>query len=203
MSNTDFNEDIRDGIQEVTNVAVGEAADKIARSFSTFVNIPIPSVHLLDAVDVSMALSAIEQNERVTAVTQPFFGSGISGEALLIFTDASMSELSQLMGYQSMVGDDHQQVEHVLEMASLLNGSCIHGICAQLDISVLLKHPTLLGQHRALSDILRHSDFPWDQTLAIELNYAFEDYSITCDLIILFHEGSLASLFRQVNFLLD
>ncbi len=203
MSNTDFNEDIRDGIQEVTNVAVGEAADKIARSFSTFVNIPIPSVHLLDAVDVSMALGAIESSARVTAVTQPFFGSGISGEALLIFTDASMSELSQLMGYQSSVGDDHQQIELVLEMASLLNGSCIHGICSQLDISVLLKHPTLLGQHTSLDDILSNSEFPWNQTLAIELNYAFEDYNITCDLIILFHEGSLESMFRQVNFLLD
>ncbi|HEB28887.1 MAG TPA: histidine kinase [Porticoccus sp.] len=202
MSNIDLDEDVRDAIQEVTNVAVGEAADKIARSFSTFVNIPIPRVHLLDAADVTMALTAIEASARVTAVTQPFFGSGISGEALLMFTDASMGELSQLMGYQ-VTTDDHQQVELVLEMASLLNGSCIHGICSQLDISVLLKHPELLGQHTSLNDILSESVFPWDQTLAIELNYAFEDYSITCDLIILFHESSLPSLFRQVNFLLD
>jgi chemotaxis protein CheY-P-specific phosphatase CheC len=202
MSNIDLDEDLRDAIQEVTNIAVGEAADKIARSFSTFVNIPIPRVHLLDAADVTMALTAIEGSARVTAVTQPFFGNGISGEALLMFTDASMGELSQLMGYQ-VTTDDHQQVELVLEMASLLNGSCIHGICSQLDINVLLKHPELLGQHTSLNDILSQSVFPWDQTLAIELNYAFEDYSITCDLIILFHESSLPSLFQQVNFLID
>lgn len=202
MPNIEFTEDLRDGFQEIANIAVGEAGDKIARSFSTFVKIPIPSVHLLEAADIMMALNAVESGARVTAVTQPFFGSGISGEALLIFTDASMSQLSQLMGYQS-ANDDHQQVELVLEMASLLNGSCIQGICAQLDISVLLKHPQLLGQHTSLTDILEGTKFPWHQTLAIELNYAFEDFSITCDLIILFHEDSLPSLFTQLNFLIE
>ena len=202
MSNSEFNEDLRDGIQEITNVAVGAAADKMARSFSTFVKIPIPRVHLLDAADIMMALTTVESGARVTAVTQPFFGRGISGEALLIFTDASMVELSQLMGYQA-ANDDHQQVELVLEMASILNGSCIQGICSQLDIGVLLKHPTLLGQHTSLTDILSRSRFPWRQTLAIELNYTFEDYDITCDLIILFHEDALSSLFNQVNFLIE
>ncbi len=202
MSNVEFNEDIRDGIQEIANVAVGATADKIACSFSTFVQIPIPRVHLLDAADIMMALTAVESGARVTAVTQPFFGSGISGEALLIFTDASMRELSQLMGYQD-TDSDHQQVELVLEMASLLNGSSIQGICSQLDINVLLKHPTLMGQHTSLSDILSGASFPWQQTLAIELNYAFEDYAITCDLIILLHEESLPSLFTQVNFLIE
>lgn len=202
MSHLEFNEEIRDGIQEVSNIAVGAAADKIARSFSTFVKIPIPSVHLLEAADIMMALRAVEAGARVTAVTQPFYGSGISGEALLIFTDASMSELSQLMGYKEE-NDDHQQIELVLEMASLLNGSCIQGICDQLDIGVLLKHPTMLGQHTSLTDILSKTKFPWHQTLAIELNYSFEDYSISCDLIILFHEDSLPKLFRQAMFLIE
>jgi len=202
MSELGFNEDLRDGIQEVTNIAVGMAADKVARSFSTFVKLPVPIIHLIEAADIMMALSAIESADKVTAVTQPFFGSGLSGEALLLFTDASMAELSELMRHESK-GDDHQQVELVLEVASLLNGSCIHGICSQLDIHVLLKHPTVLGQHTSLGDILGTKKFPWRQTLAIELNYAFEHYDITCDLIILFHEDSLPSLFKQVNFLIE
>ena len=107
---------------------------------------PILSVHLLEAVDILMTLTAVEAGDRITAVTQPFFGNGISGEALLIFTDASMQELSKLMGYQRAI-HDHQQVELVLEMSSLLNSSSIQGICSQLDISILLKHPSLLGQH--------------------------------------------------------
>ncbi len=202
MAIAGFNEDVRDAIQEIANVAVGEAGDKIARSFSTFVQIPIPSVHLIEAADIMMALTAIESGERITAVTQPFYGHGISGEALLLFTDASMAELSELMGYAG-TKDDHHQVELVLEMASLLNGSCIRGICGQLEIDVLLKHPSLLAQHTSLSDIVSNQKFPWSHTLAIELNYHFEDYSITCDLVVLFHENSLKTLFNQVNFLIE
>lgn len=202
MSNIVFDEDLRDGIQEVSNIAVGIAADKIARSFSTFVRIPVPVVHLLESADIMMALKAVGSESRVTAVTQPFYGMGISGEALLIFTDASMSDLSQLMGY-GVASEDHQPVELALEMASLLNGSCIQGICNQLDISVLLKHPSILGQHTSLNDIIANAEFPWSQTLAIELNYVFEGYAITCDLIILLHEDSLPGFFKQVSFLLD
>ncbi|MFA7554763.1 MAG: hypothetical protein WCY88_10970 [Spongiibacteraceae bacterium] len=202
MSNIVFDEDLRDGIQEISNIAVGVAADNIARSFSTFVRIPVPAVHLLESADIMMALNAVSSESRVTAVTQPFYGMGVSGEALLIFTDASMAELSQLMGYE-LVGDDRQAIELALEMASLLNGSCIQGICNQLDISVLLKHPTLLGQHTSLNDIIANAEFPWEQTLAIELNYSFEGYAITCDLIILLHEDSLPVFFKQVSFLLD
>ncbi len=201
MPDLQLNEELRDGIQEISNIAVGSAADKLARSFSTFVRIPIPSVRLVDAADILMALTAVEQGERVTAVTQPFFGPGVSGEALLICTDASMADLTQLMGHR-YVDDDHQQIELVLEMAFLLNGSCIQGICDQLDIGVLLKHPSMLGQHASLSEMLSDTRFPWHQVLAVELNYAFEDYDITCDLLLLFHEDSLPVIFRQLEYLI-
>ena len=201
MSVIELNEDLRDGLQEIANVAVGMAGDKIARSFSTFVEIPIPKIHLIESSDVVMTLGAIEATERVTAVAQPFYGRGISGEAILLFTDASLVQLAQLMDHRE-AGGDHQQAELVLEMASLLNGSCIHGICSQLDIDVMLKHPALYGQHQALLDLLSGDALPWQKTLAVELNYAFEGFDITCDLVILFHEDSLPFLFKQLEFLI-
>ncbi|MCR8923266.1 hypothetical protein NO559_10805 [Dasania sp. GY-MA-18] len=201
MSAIAFNEDIRDGIQEVANVAVGMAAKNIAKSFSASVKLPVPEVHLIEAVDIQMALGAVFSGEAITAVTQPFYGNSISGEALLIFTDTSMEALSALMGYEP--GYEHNEVELVLEMASLLNGSCITGFCAQLDMSVLLKHPEVYGRHLSLATILQQQSFPWRQTLAIEFNYTFEGYDVGCDLILLFHEDSLPSLFENVQILID
>ena len=197
-----LDEDIRDGLQEIANVAVGEAAYKIARSFSAFVQIPIPKVHLIESADIMMTLGTIETEDRVTAVTQPFYGTGVNGVAVLLFSDASMDQLSQLMQHHD-AGDDHQQAELVLEMASLLNGSCVQGICGQLDLMVLLKHPGLFGQHEALSELLSKDKLAWDETLAIELNYAFEGFEITCDLVILFNEDSLPFLFKQLRYLID
>jgi chemotaxis protein CheY-P-specific phosphatase CheC len=148
-----------------------------------------------------MVLGSVFSGEELTAVTQPFYGHGVSGEALLLFTDTSMDALSSLMGYEK--GFVHDEVELVLEMASLLNGSCITGFLSQLDISVLLKHPEVYGQHASLANILQQKLFPWHQTLAVELNYAFEGYDISCDLILLFHEDSLKSLFESIQFLIE
>src|ERR1022692_388766 len=142
----ELSEELRDGFQEIANIAVGRTADKIARSFSTFVKMPIPQVHLLESADVRMALTSMNDTDNVTAVTQAFYGDGISGEALLLFSDATLSDLSVLMGYEPTI-EGHEQLEHMLEISSLLSGSCIQSVLEQLEIDVLIGYPIVLGLH--------------------------------------------------------
>lgn len=202
MAHLQFNDDIKDAIQEITNVAVGLAADKVARCFSTFVKLPIPRVHLVEAADIAMAMAAIGSGTRVTAVAQPFYGDRVSGEALLLFSDASLDELAKLMGYDEQDSSTHQ-LELVLEMASILNGACVQGVFSQLEIDLLLKHPHVISHDKALGEMLEDRVFPWKTTLALELNYGFEGYNIECDLIILMHESCLPALFDTIELLLD
>lgn len=197
----ELSEELRDGFQEIANVAVGQTADKIARSFSAFVKMPIPQVHLLESADVRMALTAMDDSADVTAVTQAFFGDGISGEALLLFGDTSLGDLSLLMGYEPAV-ESREQLEHMLEMASLLSGSCIQSVLEQLEIDVLIGYPVVLGLRRSLRDMFAQHEFPWDKTLALELNYSFEGYAATCDLVLLFHQQALPTLFTKLELLL-
>ena len=44
-----LNEELRDVYQEVTNVAMGQAADSLARLLDVFVVLPIPNVNILEA----------------------------------------------------------------------------------------------------------------------------------------------------------
>jgi chemotaxis protein CheY-P-specific phosphatase CheC len=122
MQQVELSEEFRDAFKEIANIAVGQTADKIARSFSAFVIMPIPRVHLLESADIHMALTAMEGEADVSAVTQAFFAEGISGEALLLFGSGKRADLSLLMGYDD-TNDEREQLEHMLELASLLNGS--------------------------------------------------------------------------------
>ncbi len=194
--------DQRDGLQEIANVAVGQTADKLARSFTAFVQMPIPRVLLLDAADLRMAFSAFDSEERVTAVTQAFYGEGVSGEALLLVSDASADELARLMGY-SPSDDESMQLERVLEVSSLLTAACIQSVLDQLEIEVLIAHPVLLGRHTRLNQILGEREMPWDRTLALELNYRFEGFDVHCDLILLFHQTALPALLRKLDLLIE
>lgn len=191
----------RDAMQEVANVAVGRTADKLARRFSTFVRLPVPRVHLLDAVDVSMLLAAFDGSELITATSQPFFGAGVSGEALLLVTDARIDDLSLLMGYPAC-RDEGEQLERLLEMTSLLTGSIVHGLLDQLDVPALIGHPALVARHATTGEMLTSRDFSWSQALAVDLNYSFDGHAVRCDLVLLFHEVSVPVLFNKIDILL-
>ena len=197
MFESKFSDDLRRGIEQLSASGLAAAADSIARSFATPVDTSTACVYLLETDEILMALAGNESGFALTVVSQPFFSKGISGEVLLVFNDANMDAMFQLMGCEPVV-EDHLQPELVLEMASLMNAACVQGICSQLDMKVLMKQPVLLGQNTSIKDIFSTTKFTWRQTLAIECKYTFTDYAMGCDLMVLLHETSLPLLFSQV-----
>jgi len=147
MSNTvRLSEDERDCYQEITNVAMGQAADRLARLLGVYVVLPIPNVNLIEVNEFKMTLKSLEGNDTVSAVCQGFIGAGIAGEALLIFNDASFSDIAKLLNYPGNL-DTHEELERLMDVANVLNGACIQGIGQQLDSDFSQSHPVVLGQH--------------------------------------------------------
>ncbi len=192
----------RDCMQEVANVAMGKAADLLARLLHSFVKLPIPKVNLLEVNELQMALSLTEQGDTYSAVCQGFIGSGISGEALLIFTDSSFHDIAELLNYQGEL-DDAAELELIMEVTNILVGACINGIAEQLDTYFSQGHPVVLGQHVKVSDLVHANADNWNQVLAVEITYEIENHNICCDLLLLFTEDSMDILNRQISYLMD
>ncbi len=192
----------RDCIQEISNVAMGRAADLLARLLKVFVKLPIPNVNVLEVSELEMALSLTEQEDTYSAVCQGFIGSGISGEALLIFSDSSFGDMANLLQYKGEV-DRTVELELLMEVASILVGACTNGIADQLDINFSQGHPVVLGQHVKVSELIRANASRWKKTLAIEITYEIENYNISCDLLMLFTEDSLDNLYKRLSYLMN
>lgn len=192
----------RDCIQEISNVAMGQAADLLARLLNVFVKLPIPNVNVLNVSELEMALSLTEQDDTYSAVCQGFIGSGMSGEALTIFSDSSYADMAKLLNYSGEL-DRTVELELIMEIASILSGACIKGIADQLDIQFSQGHPMVLGQHVKVSELIKANANRWKETLAIEITYEIENYNITCDVLLLFTEDSLEKLYTQLSFLMD
>lgn len=75
-----LSEDHRDCLQEVSNVAMGQAADKLARLLDTFVILSIPHIEVMKPSDIVMALHAVDVNDSISGVCQGFTGGGIAGK---------------------------------------------------------------------------------------------------------------------------
>lgn len=196
------NIEYRDCIQEISNVAMGQAADLLARLLNVFVKLPIPRVNILEVSELQMALALTEQNNTYSAVCQGFIGSGISGEALLIFSDSSFSDIAQLLKYTGDI-DRTVELELLMEVASILVGACTNGIAQQLDTTFSQGHPVVLGQHVKVSELIKSNAKRWKKTLAIEITYEIENYNISCDLLLLFTEDSLDNLNKRLSYLMD
>ncbi|MCC5824939.1 response regulator [Alkalimonas sp.] len=194
--------ELRDVFQEITNVAMGQAGDLLARLLNVFVKLPIPNVNLIEVSELHMALASVEDESSTSAVCQGFIGGGVSGEALLILTDSSFKDIARLMNYHGKL--THQvELELLMDIANILIGSVLKGLSEQLDMGFSQGHPVVLGQHAAVSELIKANSGRWRKTLAIEISYGIENYNIMCDLLLLFTEDSLKTLKHKVAFLLE
>src|SRR5258705_4541979 len=109
MSEPALNEDQRDALQEVANLAMGQAATRLATLLDTFIELSVPRVRVVAVREAAQALREMTGiNEAVTAVRQGF-RSDIKGEALVICRRGSIAQLCGLVK-DSHVGSAFQAV---------------------------------------------------------------------------------------------
>ncbi|WP_428612201.1 response regulator [Shewanella sp.] len=194
--------DLRDACQEVANVAMGRAADLLAKLLDVFVLLPIPNVNVLEVSELTMTLKATEQYGTVSALCQGFIGAGVAGEALLLFHDSSFQDMAKLMGLANPE-DTNTEIEVMIDTGNVLIGAFLSGISEQLHMKFSQSHPVVLGRHCTVNDLIHDNSEKWARTLAMEINYRIEGHDIQCDLLLLFTEESLPTLNYKLGYLLD
>lgn len=193
--------EVRDVYQELANVAMGQAADLLARMLGQFVILPIPNVNVLEVSELHMALNSASDGSTLSAVCQGFIGAGIAGEALVLFHDSSFADLAKLMKYEGTL-DRNAELELLMDMSNVLIGAFLRGFAMQLDVPFNQGHPVVLGQHRPIEELIKANQHRWRRTLAIEINYQIRDHQVQCDLLLLFTEDSLQFMNHKIMHLL-
>ncbi|MGI2260395.1 response regulator [Shewanella sp. GXUN23E] len=194
--------DLRDACQEVANIAMGQAADLLAKLLDVFVKLPIPNVNVLETSELTMALKAVESDSKASALCQGFIAAGVAGEALLMFYDGSFEDMARLMRIDDPLDPD-TEIEVLMDTGNVLIGAFLRGVFEQLHMNFSQSHPVVLGRHCDLSELIKDKIHKWQRTLAIEINYQIESYNIRCDLLLLFTEDSIPTMNYKLSYLLD
>jgi chemotaxis protein CheY-P-specific phosphatase CheC len=196
-----LNEDHRDCLQEISNVAMGQAGDHLARLLDAFVILSIPHVAILSPTEIAMAVQTVDKHG-ASGVCQGFIGGGIAGEAMLLFNDTSFNDLAKLMEYDEELTKASER-EVLIDATNILVGALLRGIAEQMDIEFSFGPPAILGQHQELDKLLTSNSLRWNQALVVEVNYQIENYDVQCDLLVVITEHSLLHLLKKLNYLLD
>jgi len=181
---------------------MGRSSDLLARLLGIFVRQPIPKVAFIASSELHMTIAAANDEAHYSAVCQGFTGAGVAGEALLLFADSSFREMAEMLHYDNLDGPA-VNIEVLMDMSSILFGAFLKGIGDQMDLRLGLSHPTVLGQHRQIAELLEHHHKCQQQLLCIEITYTIENHNIQCDMLVLFTEDSLPFLQQRLQYLAE
>lgn len=201
-------EDQRDCLQEVVNVAMGQAGDSLARFLEVFVNLSVPRIRLVSRNELGGELEELVggAGTNVSGVSQGFYhvddGSGIRGEAIVVFTDSSFKEMADLLAYDDELTEAGER-ELLMDIANILNGACLTGIGEQIEKELAFSSPSLLGQHIPIGSLLEHEKLSWGHALLVEITYTLEDRSFTCTMFLLMPGESIEVMKGELDKLLE
>jgi len=184
-----LSEDQRDCLQEIVNVAMGQAGDSLARFLEVFIHLSVPRVRLVDSKDLPpMLAEMVGHTDKVSAVRQGFYtagdGNGMRGEAIVLFNDASFGELAELLAYEDDLTEEAER-ELLLDVTNVLNGACLNGIAEQIETELVYSAPSILGQHILVEEVIARDNLSWMEALLVEINYSLDNRSFSCNLLML------------------
>lgn len=189
----------QDGYKEIANVAMGRAADRLARLLGAFVVMPIPNVQQVQCDEIMSMLRQAVMSDDNDTVSQGFIGSGVAGEALLAFDVNGYPDLAKLMKHQGEL-DRGAERELLLDAAGILTGACLNGIAEQLDIQFSHGHPVFLDGDSLRSAAARTGTTGTDRLLVIELGFTLEGRDIRCNMMLMFTPDSMAPLNERMSY---
>lgn len=191
----------RDVYLEVANVAIGRAADSLARHFDVFVHMPLPNVNLFEMSELQMTLRHLASNENMSGVCQGFSGEGIAGEALVLLSDSSVTDLTKLMDYPE-VTESSLELELLMDVSNILVGAFLKGIGEQAEVRFFQSAPVLLGQHISVDSVIESTKGSFNRIMAFEVSYSVDNTDIKCDLLLMIVDESLPILDNKLVYLL-
>lgn len=202
-----LSEDQRDCLQEIVNVAMGQAGDSLARYLETFINLSVPKIRLVDSADFVPELSKMMDGaEFISAVRQGFFTvegkSQMRGEAIVVFGDDSFHELADLLAYEEKL-TEAGQTELLLEVSNILSGACMTGLAEQMEVELGFSAPSVIGEHIDVDQVVKEEELSWNRALFVEIKYTLEQRSFNCTLLLMMPGEAIESVKNTLDALLD
>lgn len=205
---TPLTEDQRDAMQEITNVAMGQAASQLATLLGKFLKISIPRINVLAPEDVSSAISdMVGHNVEATAVRQSFQGY-LLGEAIVIFGQDGCKELGDLMGYDEAL-DRTDEIELLLDVSNIIVGACLGGIIDQIKhlaegtAELNFSAPSLMAEAVQADMLINPKKLNWSHALLLEVNFTLEGRNFIAHLCMLMPEQSIEKMKSILNEFID
>lgn len=194
-----YSEDQRDCLQEICNVAMGEAGAALAEHTGEFVTLSIPAINIIDAADFAAILSQYQTEDCIYAATQLFasscHGPDLAGLGMIVLADGSMRDLRELSS--GTLSDQ----DLIIGACRCLVQTCLDALSEQWGLGFRCQPPELISND-SLSVVCESLTAPWQQVLIVKIHYLLEGREFKGDLLLLFPDQAINAMAERLDELL-
>ena len=199
MSISNYTQDQSDALQEVINIAMGQAANSLARALNHFVELSVPVIREVCAQQLKPVLHDLLGTQLAATLVRHGFFNGLCGEVIVIFPNEHCHELAGLINPRLMPFDVEQQCKVLPEISNLLVGSLLLGIADSLNIRIAHSEPVTLGNYQNLDQALTPRNITWSNALLVEIGFSLESTNFEAHLLLFLTEDSYETLRVLLN----
>lgn len=191
-----LSEDEQDVLQELINVAYGNATAVVAEMLDAFATLSIPKINIMQTKQL-LEEFCHKKNSSYFFSTQAFIGD-FSGETAFFINEESASNLAKHLELESEEDID----DAILELTNILTSSLTTRLAEEMDTQVSFSLPSI--SKVPLSEIDKVKTFQqYSQVIVIETELNFKDQKINGEIFILTKDGSIQWLKQQLNKILE
>ncbi len=195
-------EDEKDCLQELMNVAYGNATTAITEILNAFAKLSIPKIQIIEASELKNYLSnELNLNQEHLVALQQINGS-LNGENMFVIDKVSATNMANKFSLTNNVIEEDDIQDITLEITNILSSSTISKLAENMETNVSFSAPSikLLKSIDELNNIFLSQ---YEKVIIISTKLEFVDLNISGELFILTTDNSILFIKDKLNKILD
>jgi len=189
-------EDEQDVLQELMNVAYGNATAVVAEMLDAFASLSIPNIKVMKTGELLSQFQSLKGASYFFS-TQAFVGE-FGGESAFFIDEESAKNLATHLELET----EEDLNDAILELTNVLTSSLTTRLAQEMNTEVRFSLPNI--SKIPLNEIVDTQTFQqYDQVIVIDTQLNFEDQHINGEIFILTKDGSIEWLKNQLNNILE
>lgn len=189
--NSLLNSEQRDALQELMNIAMGQAANAMAQLIEARIILSIPKIVAVTPEQLSDVLA-----EPAVWLTRQSFSGSLRGEVLSLQVKTGVEAIASFLDFNLPL-TEKTTAAAVLEVANVLAAACLQGFTSQLELPTRLAAPELYRPNGVSEGA------GWAITLLMEVEFTLTDTPFDARVVICLDPESVQHLIARLNSVLE
>ncbi|MFH2065495.1 MAG: chemotaxis protein CheC [Pseudomonadota bacterium] len=203
-----LSEDEKDILQEIMNIAFGNATADLAEVVDIYVMLSIPNIQVIGIGELPSYLKDTIKDDGESSIVEQKFWGNFKGSGLLVFPSGSGKDLLAFLDdkadytYESNAAATLEK-GGLLEIGNILIGACVGKVSELLGTFVTYSPPQVLqGKASDYNYLIEHFD-PQQTAIVMKTIFTFKEKDINGFLLILTNHESIDWLQKALHEFMD